>query len=394
VCFVPRAFAYDDYPYKSASSYGVDPWGFYNCQCVSFVAWRMNRDAGTTSAPYVFSNWMSGGHWGNANHWDDNARTLGYTVNTTPAVGAIAHWDAWEGGAWSYGHVVYVERVNSDGTVNISEYNWATAIGYGERYGRRAARYIHFNSSGSPTPPDPPDPPVPPDPPQPQTFSGRINDEFIGEGWQGTKESLRQKENDVLSSPENVEYFDIHYMGVEISDDWMSIDIRTDYTEGVVPGLSPFYTTYYGDLFISVDGWEPESDLWEYVFDVSEMKLYDICNAQDQILCSDDLLAWPADEYRNGQEVQIDPTGLTAIGQGSAGKSGDYYSLNFDIASLRMDLLNLNLGFHWAMSCANDVIEGGITTPEPSTLLLITAGLIGIAALRRRRSQESGMRMK
>ncbi|MBR3122117.1 LysM peptidoglycan-binding domain-containing protein [Candidatus Saccharibacteria bacterium] len=56
----------------------------------------------------------------NANRWDDIARAAGLTVNHTPAAGAIFQTDA----GW-YGHVGYVESVNSDGSINISERNYA-----------------------------------------------------------------------------------------------------------------------------------------------------------------------------------------------------------------------------------------------------------------------------
>jgi surface antigen len=60
----------------------------------------------------------------NANRWDDIARAAGLTVNHTPAAGAIFQTDA----GW-YGHVGYVESVNSDGSINISERNYAGCRG-------------------------------------------------------------------------------------------------------------------------------------------------------------------------------------------------------------------------------------------------------------------------
>src|ERR1035438_5615330 len=38
----------NDYPFASSTPDTVDPYDFYTRECTSFVAWRMNRDAGTT----------------------------------------------------------------------------------------------------------------------------------------------------------------------------------------------------------------------------------------------------------------------------------------------------------------------------------------------------------
>lgn len=61
---------------------------------------------------------------GNANRWDDMARASGRLVNHTPAAGAIFQTDY----GW-YGHVGYVESVNSDGSINVSERNYAGCRG-------------------------------------------------------------------------------------------------------------------------------------------------------------------------------------------------------------------------------------------------------------------------
>ena len=60
----------------------------------------------------------------NANRWDDMARSAGILVNHSPAAGAIFQTDS----GW-YGHVGYVESVNADGSINVSERNYAGCYG-------------------------------------------------------------------------------------------------------------------------------------------------------------------------------------------------------------------------------------------------------------------------
>ncbi|WP_251517886.1 MULTISPECIES: CHAP domain-containing protein [Staphylococcus] len=65
-----------------------------------------------------------GSTWGNANNWASAASAAGYTVNNTPSSGSILQTSA--GG---YGHVAYVENVNSDGSVTVSEMNYGQGPG-------------------------------------------------------------------------------------------------------------------------------------------------------------------------------------------------------------------------------------------------------------------------
>lgn len=109
----------------------IDSWGMYNRECVSYTAWKVA--ASGRYMPY----W---GGIGNANQWDDNARAMGIPVDTHPQPGdvAVAHWGY-------YGHVMYVESVNSDGTINISQYNYLANPNMG--WGQYSEIY-HFNPSG------------------------------------------------------------------------------------------------------------------------------------------------------------------------------------------------------------------------------------------------------
>jgi uncharacterized repeat protein (TIGR03803 family) len=124
-------YVLDDYPFQNATVDTADPYGFLIGirECTSYVAWRMNRDAGTTNPAYpYFFNKMDGQRWGNASNWNANALALGYkvvpAVDQVPQVGAIAQWVNDCGGTCANGHVAYVEQVNSDGSFVISEYNF------------------------------------------------------------------------------------------------------------------------------------------------------------------------------------------------------------------------------------------------------------------------------
>ena len=61
--------------------------------------------------------------WGDAGTWDNTASRGAY-VSKEPQVGSIAVWEANVNSAGRVGHVGIVERVNSDGTILISESNW------------------------------------------------------------------------------------------------------------------------------------------------------------------------------------------------------------------------------------------------------------------------------
>ncbi|MHB8736849.1 MAG: CHAP domain-containing protein, partial [Terriglobales bacterium] len=138
--------ATNDYPYASAVADTIDPYDFYVRECTSFIAWRMNRDAGTVDPSHPsFFNRMKGGHWGNAGNWSSNAALLNYLVDSNPQVGAIAQWGPNECIGCTFGHVAYVEAVNSDGTVNVSEYNFLNSYAFDSRARVSPPRFIHFH---------------------------------------------------------------------------------------------------------------------------------------------------------------------------------------------------------------------------------------------------------
>lgn len=140
----------DDYPskYKNANiSSIVDEWNFYNRQCTSFVAWCLNSRNGVS-----FTNQYGGvSRWGNANEWHTAAKSLGISVNTTPAVGAVAYW--------SSNHVAWVKSV-SGSNITIEEYNY----GYSGKYNSRTISasnptgYIHIKDIADDPAPIPDEP--------------------------------------------------------------------------------------------------------------------------------------------------------------------------------------------------------------------------------------------
>lgn len=113
----------------------VDPWGMYSRQCVSYTAWKVYQKNGYM--PY----W---GGRGNANQWPGNARAAGIPVSTVPRAGSVGVIMA-----GAYGHVVWVESVNGNGTINVSQYNYFNAGGsgwghYSEMYNVSPGAYDYY----------------------------------------------------------------------------------------------------------------------------------------------------------------------------------------------------------------------------------------------------------
>lgn len=94
---------------------GTDPLGYGCRQCVSYTAFKVGQRTGNYPR-----------YWGNANMWPGSARSAGYQTGSAPranSVGVIS--------SGQYGHTVWVEAVNEDGTLIISQYNYYNAGGSG-----------------------------------------------------------------------------------------------------------------------------------------------------------------------------------------------------------------------------------------------------------------------
>lgn len=100
----------DDYPWPAASWDEVDPWAFYKRECVSFVAFRLNK-------VMEFHNHMRGGRFSNADNWDENARRIGFPVDRTPRRGSVMVRNS-----GPFGHVAMVAKVRGN-RILVEQYN-------------------------------------------------------------------------------------------------------------------------------------------------------------------------------------------------------------------------------------------------------------------------------
>lgn len=113
--------------------------GGYFGQCTYYVFNRMAQ-VGTPIGHSMM---------GNAAEWSSYARSYGYSVSITPSAGTAMVFQSGIGGSHpTYGHVAFVESVNADGSVYISEMNFVglNVISYRTIPASVAAQceYIHF----------------------------------------------------------------------------------------------------------------------------------------------------------------------------------------------------------------------------------------------------------
>ncbi|MDO8649795.1 MAG: CHAP domain-containing protein [Candidatus Berkelbacteria bacterium] len=121
------------YPWANEpDAYAVDPWLYYKRQCTSFAAWKFQAEFGL-----VFYNTRPG--QGSAWNWPALARDQGYQTSSTPQANSVISIPT--GPNRPYGHAAWVNRVNSDGTIDIEEYNWSVSRSYSERLRVNPALY-------------------------------------------------------------------------------------------------------------------------------------------------------------------------------------------------------------------------------------------------------------
>jgi hypothetical protein len=164
-----------------------------------------------------------------------------------------------------------------------------------------------------------------------------------------------------------------------------------------------------GDLYISSKGWvvatpsldghaiadtfNQSTEGWDYVVKYMSTggnlntSLYKLDTSLPSFKSSSDQGAFS--DYRTGQAWRGGYDGA-AIASATSKLVWDTTngSLTFTFPDLGGSLNSDTIGYHWTMGCGNDVVEDGKTTqvPEPASLLLLGLGLVGIAAVYRKKS--------
>ena len=131
------------YYWTDSSGNPISPYNYYYRNCTDFVAWKLGT-ANNFSASRYMGNGANWGVWAQ----DPNHK---YTVDNTPAVGAIAWWGANtldnNYNVGSFGHVAWVSSVSGT-SVTIEEYNYGGKGTWGTRTitpsSTQQVKFIHF----------------------------------------------------------------------------------------------------------------------------------------------------------------------------------------------------------------------------------------------------------
>jgi len=191
--------------------------------------------------------------------------------------------------------------------------------------------------------------------------------------------------------------FNLTKMEVEVGNGKLQVKIYGNYFDDIVNNSAGLYGTQMGDLFISTNGYTPYTpsasdtyltgEQWEYAIALDSHQAMSGNASLHAISDGDIKLSFVnGGIYRADQEVQFVPKSINAAkatGKWEIGQNLDFLAIEILLPGEWAGYDSL--GFHWAMTCANDVIEGGTPVPEPATMCLLGIGLIGLGGYGRRK---------
>ncbi len=179
--------------------------------------------------------------------------------------------------------------------------------------------------------------------------------------------------------------FEIYGIDVLKTETNLAISLYTNYPQsGYTVGS---WATFVGDLAIDAN----HDGIYEYGFALTDHnglsagQLYNVSEWYTSNFYS------PSSGYIYNKDKIVTIKSGTYVGEATswgwgALSGGPDYKIDINLATALFSGLGEEIGLYWAAAtCANDYVEGTAPIPEPATMLLFGSGLIGIAALLRKK---------
>ncbi len=180
--------------------------------------------------------------------------------------------------------------------------------------------------------------------------------------------------------------FDVEYLGMKLTGDTLYFGLQTGFD--LVNGAQGFRP---GDIALDTNN----DGTYDYAIDFS-------INGSDQVTFSlYENPEWVTGPYpQHGIASPFETTGGDLLASFGGGFGSHYYDLDRNVdggisyvleGALDLSLLSYAggpVGIHWAMGCENDYLNytaDQAPVSEPATMFLMGSGLLGLAALGRRR---------
>ncbi len=188
--------------------------------------------------------------------------------------------------------------------------------------------------------------------------------------------------------------FDAEYLFYKVEENLLSIGLQTGFNLSTGSQQSGKHTYYAGDLALSfnhdedfdyaIDFGLVTKDRWYHDVGLGSGNqdaagLYSVSQWNNNIIYSSSS-PYGMDEGAFLAALVDSSDGSALLADGLS----YYRTATIDLAALGFDVKSVTA--HWTMSCGNDVLEGSANVPEPSALLLLAVGLLGLLGGRRLRA--------